>query len=221
MLDPRGKKLRTFGSCGDRPEEMILPSGVAINSADAVYVTSEHKLQKFSRDGELIKCVGRKGAGEAEFNDTRGITIHNDLVYVCDCGNHRIQIFDLDLNFIGSKKNIRTPYDIAFDFADNMYAALFLQDKVAVMDSDGHCIREITHKKLDSPSGVHIVGQYVYVSNFSNGCIAVFETSGEFVTSFGKEGDGKGEFRAPYCISSCNKGSIFVCDLVNNRIQMF
>ena len=109
VLDPRGKKLRTFGSCDDRSDQMNSPTGVAIDSVDAVYVTSDHKLQKFSRDGELIKCVGRKGAGEAEFNGPRGITIHNDLVYVCDRDNHRIQILDLDLNFIGSKENINTP----------------------------------------------------------------------------------------------------------------
>ena len=38
-------------------------------------MTSKHKLQKFSRDGELIKCVGLEGAGEAEFNDPLGIAI--------------------------------------------------------------------------------------------------------------------------------------------------
>ena len=220
VLDPRGKNLQTFGSHGGRPEQMVYPRGVAVNSADAVYVTSEHKLQKFSRDGELIKYVGQRGTGKTEFKYLRGITIHNDLVYVCDRDNHCIQVFDLDLNLIGSKENIHTPCDVAFDFAGNMYVALFSQRKVAVMDSDGHYIREITHEKLGAPSGVHIVGRYMYVSDYGYSCIAVFETSGQFVSSFGKLGNGKGEFRRPHCIS-CNNGFIYVCDFDNNRIQIF
>ena len=101
-----------------------------------------------------------------------------------------------------------------------MYVALYKQKKVAVMDSDGHCIREIAHRKLGSPSGVHIVGQYMYVSDFDHDSIAVFKTSGQFVTSFGRKGKGKGEFMWPRCIS-CNKGFIYVCDSGNNRIQVF
>ena len=221
VLDHSGKKLRTFGSPGDEPGQMISPAGVAIDNADAVFVTSQHKIQKFCRDGELIKNVGRKGAREAEFNNPCGIAVHKSLVYVCDRENHRIQVFDLDLNFIGCIGKLQTPLDVAFDFAGNMYVAVFSQKKVAVMDSDGHYVRDITHKKLGSPTGVHVVGQYLYVSDHYRGCIAVFETSGQFVTSFGREGQGKGEFNWPYCCTSCSKGLLYVCDSGNHRIQVF
>ena len=67
-----------------------------------LFVSSQHKLQKFSSSGELIKCIGRRGSKEAEFDDPRGVTIHSNQAYVCDKDNHRIQVFDLDFNFIGS-----------------------------------------------------------------------------------------------------------------------
>ena len=54
------------------------------------YVSSEHKLQKFTSTGELIKCVGRKGGKEGEFDDPRGLALRDNLVYVCDHNNHRI-----------------------------------------------------------------------------------------------------------------------------------
>ena len=67
-----------------------------------VYVTSEHKLQKFSRDGHLIKTVGQKGNKEGEFDYPGGVRLHICHVYVCDRDNHRIQVFDCELNFIRS-----------------------------------------------------------------------------------------------------------------------
>ena len=63
-------------------------------------MSSCHKLQKFTSSGELMKCVGMKGRKEGEFNDPQGVTLYDNQVYVCDCDNHHIQVFDLDLNFV-------------------------------------------------------------------------------------------------------------------------
>ena len=42
-----------------------------------------------------MKCIGQKGGKE-------GTTLHDNQVYVCDTNNHRIQVFDLNLNFVRS-----------------------------------------------------------------------------------------------------------------------
>ena len=47
-------------------------------------MSSEHKLQKFTGRGELIKCVGQRGSKEGEFDDPRGVTLYDNQVYVCD-----------------------------------------------------------------------------------------------------------------------------------------
>ena len=52
-------------------------------------------------------------------------------------------------------------------------------------------------------------------------CIVVYETSGQFVTSFGRCGYEEGELGNPYCITSCADGFIYVCDYLNNRVQIF
>ena len=54
---------------------MIYLKGIAIDDADNIYVSSEHKLQKFTSSGELIKCVGQRGSKEREFNVPCGITL--------------------------------------------------------------------------------------------------------------------------------------------------
>ena len=221
-------KIRTFGSCGDRPHEMQYPKGVAADDADNIYVSSCHKLQKFTSRGELIKCTGKKGKKEGEFDDPRGLTLYDNEVYVCDSNNHRIQIFDLDLNFVRSigshgegRGEFDKPSDIKFDTAGNMYVTDYQNKRVQVMERSGQFIREFGEGKLKGPSGLHIADKYIYVSDWSGHCILMYETSGQFVTSFGRHGENEGEFRSPYCITSCVDGYIHVCDMLNTRVQIF
>ena len=228
ILDTRGQKIRTFGSYGDSPHQMIGPKGIATDDSGNIYVSSYDKLQKFTSTGELIKCVGREGGKEGEFDDPRGLTLRDNLVYVCDCDNHRIQVFDLDLNFVRSidsrgsgRGEFDQPYDVKFDTSGNMYVAEWGNERVQVMDSSGRFIREFGQGKLIQPSGLLIADKYVYVSDFSGSCIVVYETSGQYVTSFGEYGQNVGELRSPYCITSCVDGFIHVCDYWNSRVQIF
>ena len=231
VFDDRGQKIRTFGSHGDRPEQMIFPAGIAIDDTDNIYVSSEHKLQKFTSSGELIKCIGGRGSKEAEFDDPRGVTIHSNQVYVCDEDNHRIQVFDLDLNYIHSvgscgrgRGELDCPLDVAFDTVGNMYVVELGNDRVQVMDSSGQFIRMFGQEgegKLSDPTALHIADKYVYVSDLNNHRITLYETSGQYVTSFGRYGEGEGEFRSPRCITSCVSGCIYVCDRFNYRVQVF
>ena len=228
VFDIRRQRIRTFGSHGDSPEQMNYPKGIATDDADNIYVSSLHKLQKFTGRGELIKCVGQRGSKEGEFDDPRGVTLYDNQVYVCDRDNHRIQVFDLDLNFIrsiGSRGKGRgefdAPYDVKFDTAGNMYVAEWGNARVQVIDSSGHFIRFFRKGKLNTPRALHIVDKYVYVSDWSGDCIVVYDTSGNFVTSFGRPGRKEGELDGPFCITSCTDGFIYVCDFGNNRVQIF
>ena len=221
-------KIRTFGSHGDKPHEMIRPAGIATDDADNIYVSSEHKLQKFTSRGQLIKCTGEKGKNEGEFDYPCGLTLYDNEVYVCDQNNHRIQLFDLNLNFVRSigsrgegRGEFNAPHDVKFDTAQKMYVAERGNGRVQVMDRSGQFIREFGEGKLKRPSGLHIADKYVYVSDVSGHCIVVYETSGQFVTSFGRHGQNEGEFRRPYCITSCVDGYIYVGDMFNNRVQIF
>ena len=52
VFDVRGQRIQTFGSRGNRPEQMIRPAGIAVDDVDNIYVSSEHKLQKFTSNGD-------------------------------------------------------------------------------------------------------------------------------------------------------------------------
>ena len=45
-----------------------------------IYLSSDHKLQKFTSSGELIKCIGQKGRKEGEFVDPRGVTLYDNQI---------------------------------------------------------------------------------------------------------------------------------------------
>ena len=233
LFDIRGQRIRTFGSPSDSPEQMVRPASIAIDDMDNIYVSSSHKLQKFTSNGELVRCVGEEGSKKGEFNDPRGVKLHNNQVYVCDRDNHRIQVFDLDLNFIrfiGSRGKGRgeyqEPYDVKFDASGNMYIVEWsaANQRVLVLNRSGHFIGVFGEEgkgKLHGPTALHIVDKYVYVSDRIGCCIVVYETSGQFVTSFGRHGQEEGMFQYPYCITSCADGFIHVCDRDNNRVQIF
>ena len=231
IFDIGGQKIRTFGSPGDSPDQMVYPRAIAFDDMNNVYVSSDHKLQKFTSSGELIKCVGRKGGEMGEFDDPRGVTLYDNRVYVCDRYNHRIQVFDLDLNFVQSigsygkgRGEFSAPRDVKFDTAGNMYVAEFNNSRVQVQDSSGHFIQTFGEEgegKLIGPSGLHIADKHVYVSDYSGDCIVVYETSGKFITRFGAYGQKEGELYGPHCITSCVDGFIHVCEWGNNRVQLF
>ena len=224
LEDSGGKEIRTYGSV----DQMRSPTGVAVDSDDNVYVASYHKLQKFSRDGHLIKCVGQHESKDRKLDHPRGVRLHNGLIYVCDRGNDCIQIFDTNLTFrqiIGARGQFDAPYDLDFDTEGNAYIIQRNNHQIQVIDTSGQFVRQFSQEKgegkLKDPTAVHVMGQFVYVSDQGHGRIAVYQTSGQFATSFGRHGEGKGELDCPRGITSDKNGFVYVADHGNNRVQVF
>ena len=229
LLDSRGNEIQTFGSKDDGPDQMRFPAGVAVDSDDNVYVASDHKLQKFSRDGHLIKCVGQQGSKDGEFRQPRGVRVHHGHVYVCDWDNDRIQVFDTDLNFIqtigspgSGRGQFNEPYDLDFDSEGKAYISDNQNHRIQVIDTSGQFVRQFGQEegegKLKDPTAVHVMGQFVYVSDQGHGRIVVYQTSGQFVTSFGKHTGV--ELGNPLGITSDCNGLVYVSDYFGENIQV-
>ena len=142
------------------------------------------------------------------------------------------RFFDSDLNFIrsfGSRGSgtgqFNEVYDVDFDSEGKTYIADSHNHRIQVVDKSGQFVQQFGQEegegKLKWPTAVHVVGQFVYVSNEGHGCISVYQTSGQFVTSFGKYGEGKRKLLGPYGITSDQKGFIYVTDFNNNRVEVF
>ena len=65
-------------------------------------------------------------------------------------------------------------------------------------------------------------GGFVYVTDGKSHCIKKFRLDdGKFISQFGTEGTENGQFRQPAGILISNSNLLYVCDRLNNRIQVF
>ncbi|MBD5468590.1 MAG: hypothetical protein HDR21_10615 [Lachnospiraceae bacterium] len=76
------------------------PYGICVLE-DAIYVCDffGHCVVKLGLDGERIASYGQLGAESGNFTNPTAIVCHESLIYVLDQGNHRIQIFDQEMNY--------------------------------------------------------------------------------------------------------------------------
>ena len=114
-------------------DKMDSPDGICI-SLKRVYVTQykAHSLIVYSTEGKYIQSVGRKDKKELEFNCPRGVAVStvNDLIYICDYSNNRIQCLNLNLSFNSLIPNVNLPRDIKLTPQD-----------VVVLTAGNPCIR--------------------------------------------------------------------------------
>jgi tripartite motif-containing protein 71 len=61
----------------------------------------------------------------------------------------------------------------------------------------------------------------IYVSDMNNHRIQKFTSDGEFITKWGTEGNGDGQFGLPLGIGSDSKGNIFIIDQATSSIPQF
>ena len=89
VFDRDGRKVQTITS-----EKVSEPVGVAVDKDDNIYVFDYDKssILKFTKEGNLMKVIGRKGTQPGEFSELGLIKVINDKLYVCDRGNYRVKI---------------------------------------------------------------------------------------------------------------------------------
>ena len=235
IVNKKGKKVRSFGTEGTKEGQFTYPCGVAVTNDGHILVIDEHRLQKLTFDGICVQSVGssRRGSGQLRFYYPRGITVHptTGLVFVADCNNNRIQVFNSDLTYAHSinlhrDKQFNKPYDVSLDSDGYMYVA----------EWDNHCITKLTATgeyitrfgsygsapgQLDCPSSLTINNNLVYVSEWGNDRVSVFDTKGTFLHCFGTYGSGEGEFDTPRGITTDTFGNLYVSDFYNNRLVVY
>ena len=81
-----GKYSKKIGKPGHRDGELELPLGIAIDSAQNVYVSEggNHRISVFTKKGEFVTSFGRKGKRAGEFDCPSGLAVDHNVLYVCD-----------------------------------------------------------------------------------------------------------------------------------------
>ena len=101
VLVTEHEKIAVFDKKGRKRRDIKLPTddvdlkGIAIDEDDNLYVTDimRHCLVILNKAGEVVTTVGTQGSDHGAFNDSRGVAVIGDRVFVCDRDNHRLQVF--------------------------------------------------------------------------------------------------------------------------------
>ena len=165
-----------------------------------MYATTflDHKLHKFNKEGALLKSVGGEGKEPGQLISPNGNRVRGNKVFVCDSGNHRIQVFDTELNLLGvigrkGKKSGSFDFPAAVDFDSNgtAYIVDSHNHRIQVMNPGGKFLYTFGKKgsvpgELHKPVNIKVKGQLLYLTEEMNNRVSVFHTSGQFVTTFGE-----------------------------------
>jgi uncharacterized protein (TIGR03663 family) len=200
----RSAKL-VFGSQGAEPGQFERPNGIAIDpSGRFVYVadTGNHRIQKFTTDGQFIAAWGQNSVMETEmgiiagFNEPWDVTVTSDgTIFVADTWNHRIQKLDTDGNPITAWGAFGQ-----YGLADGRVGqGAFYGPRGIAAGADGR----------------------IYVADTGNKRLQVFDPDGQFVFQWGGGGILEGYLDEPVGIASSLNGAIYVADTWNRRVQVF
>ena len=117
---------------------LVNPEGVGVAPDGRVYATNTGAGSvSIFRDGKLERTVGRPGSGAGEFSRPHDIDVDRDgKVYVVDSGNHRVQVFDAEMNHLassGAELQLNEPKYLAID-GDRIWLADEYNHRLLLLD---------------------------------------------------------------------------------------
>ncbi len=242
-FDRSGAFLWTFGSSGDAPGEFRRPMDVDLDAEGLVYVAElgGDRVQVFRPRGALVRTIRGEGTPAGSFDGAAGVLVSpGGDVYVADFYNDRVVEFGSDGTYHGVigrggrvlPGRLHYPTDIAW-----------LDNRLVVADAYNHRIQVFTPAgkpvtRWGGPFGFGLRGSRpgwfrvatgvatdesgrVYVADFENHRVQVFDETGDLLAVFGSQGIDPGNFERPTDLDIGPDDRIYVVDFGNDRIQVF
>ncbi|OGO32167.1 MAG: hypothetical protein A2Z16_02270 [Chloroflexi bacterium RBG_16_54_18] len=248
-LSPDGEVLQVWGQFGDITQGQApagsfnQPWGIAVAPDGSVYVTDtwNHRLQKFTPDGEFISMWGYFGQAETPqaFWGPRDVAVDsNGRVFITDTGNKRVVVFDGQGNFLtefgttGSNLGeFDEPVGIAIDQAGRVFVADTWNQRIQVFTETspnaftpssswdlvawfGQSLDNKPFLAVDDKGNVFTVEPEGYR-------ILWFGDTGQALFYWGDFGVGPGQFGLPGSIATDGMGGVWVSDTGNSRLMHF
>jgi NHL repeat len=127
-FSPKGEKLLSLGIAGkpgSADGQFNQPNDVVVGPDGSIYVSDGHegqgmttsaalaegikrgataRISKFSPDGKFVKSWGRLGVRHGEFRTPHALAFDaKGRLWVADRGNHRLEVFDQEGNYLESR----------------------------------------------------------------------------------------------------------------------
>ncbi len=240
ILTPDGKVVRVFGSTGSGRTQFRRPSGVAVDETDRIFIvdTGNHRVQVYSKDGyDFVGQFGSGGLRDGNFLTPIGIAVETyprERVYVTDCFNDRVQIFDTSKNTFPFVNKLGRPLRWPVGVASNegkLYVSSKGLQRVLVYDvgkGTPGVTMDIGWKgsrpgTFDAPRGMaaHAQGNLFVCDTGNHRVQVVNPRTGNPLTHFGSIGRKEGQFMNPSHAAFTTSGRLVVTDFNNDRLQVF
>lgn len=234
-----GEILKSWGE-----DLFVMPHGLEVDNQDNIWVTDcgLNQVFKFDANGNLLMTLGEarvSGNDSKHFNLPTDIAVTPDgSFYVSDgYGNSRVIKFSKEGDYLfewgklgNDKGEFKIPHGIDLDSEGNVYVADRENNRIQKFDSKGNFItlwqNQVTNQlysvTIDNHNN-HLFGiDYLVNDRVVKGSdIFRFDLDANLQVQFGRSGHYEDTITRYHDIQLDDEGSIYVGDILGNRIQKF
>jgi DNA-binding beta-propeller fold protein YncE len=232
-----GACVAMFGGKGDKPEHLEKPEGISVAPDGRIFIADYTTgfVKIYGPDFKHKKTFSRSGAGPGENIKSEFTCIHDGKYYMAEAGNHRVNVWDLDGNFLFSygkrgsgEGELEAPQACKVNSKGEFCVVDLGNHRIQVFDKTGKVLRiwgsvGSQDGSFRRPAGLsHDRYDNVYITEIGNNRVQVFDRMGKLITAFGRQGSEIGEFGNLHgCLVDKDTGWLYVADTANNRVQVF
>jgi DNA-binding beta-propeller fold protein YncE len=157
-------------------DSLDAPAGVWRTGTETAIADFYNNRILYSENGSEWISFGKEGKADGEFYYPTDVQITDDRIWVADAYNNRIQAFDKTGKFLqqmgaDQKMNAATGIYVS---EENVFVTDFENDRILVFDLDGNLVQELS-ENIEKPTDLLLIEDKLYVINYRNGKINVFE----------------------------------------------
>jgi RHS repeat-associated protein len=229
-ISPTGAFIKDFGTSGSGSDQFDAPEGIAFDpTTKDFYIadTLNNRIDELNEKGEFVKAFG--------FGVNNGEAKLETCTTSCKAGIAG-----------GAAGQLDEPQDIGFGSGGNLWITDSANNRIDSFTESGEfivtlgwgvksskgkfqactsgCLAGAAGSgagQMSDPASLVVTGTTIYVTDHNNDRVDEFNTSREYVTTFGEKGTGNGDFNAPTGIAAGLGGDILVVDSENGRVEKF
>jgi PKD repeat protein/uncharacterized protein YjiK len=230
------------GTQGGNPDELSWAYGLAIDSADNIYIADNGngRVKRCDSGGSCATFVMGFGAVADVAVDSSG------SVYVSDWEDFTVRKYTSSgvsqgifagasgVPYLTDGGHFNAPYGVAVNGSGNIYLSTYRGYRVLKLNASGIAQWTAGIAGVDGDDNDHFGNWWngpdslavdsngnVYVADTGNNRIQIYDSGGHYVATWGTYGSGDDQFNDLDGVAVDSNGNIYVADSGNHRVQVY